>query len=502
MNDEQKNILALNALKTLRTRLLDLTARNRLINFGHPKNGSLRVIDELPNQLVETLLNETEMRFLPVPEPSLKDLIELGYIEIDRETKQEIRLRKDPTATEWAKHLGLSTSYEVPEHLPDDQDENHADKAIQTLLYPYELETRLKNLRRTAESAIQEMGANILYLGFGFLEWFDVNNGNARVAPLFLVPVRLHKGRLNKKTKTYIYTLSYSGEDLIPNLSLREKLRADFAMLLPDLDEATVPEDYFKDVKALIEENQPKWCLRRFITLTLLNFSKLLMYLDLDPTRWPEGSGIVDHQVVSRFLAGINGVDEKGVGSGGLGFGEEYLIDEIPNVHTIYPLIDDADSSQHSALIDAVDGKNLVIEGPPGTGKSQTITNLIAAAMAQGKRVLFVAEKLAALEVVRRRLDAVGLGDFCLELHSHKSQKRKVLDEVENRLSKHQCYRDPADIDVDIARYEELKTILNTHAELINRPWKKTGKTLNEIFMAATRYRKAIDIKCISGEPV
>ena len=112
--------------------------------------------------------------------------------------------------------------------------------------------------------------------------------------------------------------------------------------------------------------------------------------------------------------------------------------------------------------------------------------------MARGKKVLFVAEKLAALEVVRRRLDVAGLGEFCLELHSHKSQKRKMLDEVKNRLNKHGRYRKPSDIDVDIVRYEELKVALQEHVERINRPWKNTGQTLHEIFMAATRYREMI----------
>jgi len=495
MTEMQDNNTIVTALENLRKRLLDLTARNRLINFRHTKSGSLRVIDELPNQLVEKLLAENEMRFLPVPEPSRDELVEAGYIEIDEENGQEIQLQKDPTAEEWAKRLGLDISYEVPNPSTDAADEKHSDNAIQTLLYPYEMEARLKILLNTAESAIQEMGANILYLAFGFLEWFDHDNGNARFAPLFLVPVRLHKGRLNPKTKTYEYTLSYSGEDIIPNLSLREKLRADFSLALPDLDENTEPEAYFEEVQALIHENQPSWRLRRFISMVLLNFSKLLMYLDLDPLRWPEGSSIIDHPVVTRFLAGYNAEQDMEEDSGSdLGFGEEYLIDEMDNIHANYPLIDDADSSQHSALIDAVDGKNLVIEGPPGTGKSQTITNLIAAAMAQGKRVLFVAEKLAALEVVRRRLDAAGLGEFCLELHSHKTQKRKVLDEVEDRLNKHRHYRKPRDIEVDIARYEELKTVLKQHAERINRPWKNTGRTLHDIFMAATRYREAIDI--------
>jgi len=486
---------ALRALDNLRLRLLDLTARNRLINFRHTKKGSLRIIDELPDQLVETLLAETEMRFLPVPEPTRDELVAAGYIEIDEATGQEFRLLKDPTAEEWAKRLGFETSYEVPKASTETTVGRHADNAIQTLLYPYELEARLKGLMQISESAIQEMGANILYLAFGFLEWFENINDTPRIAPLFLVPVRLHKGRLNQKTKTYEYTVSYSGEDIIPNLSLREKLRADFAMALLDLDENTNPEAYFEDVLELIKENQPRWRLRRFITLTLLNFSKLLMYLDLDPSRWPEGENIIDHPVVMRFLSGYDTEQGKEEGSNGdFGFGEEYPIDEMDDVHTKYPLIDDADSSQHSALIDAVDGKNLVIEGPPGTGKSQTITNLIAAAMAQGKRVLFVAEKLAALEVVRRNLDKANLGEFCLELHSHKSQKRKVLDEVETRLKKHGHYSKPRDIEVDIARYEELKTALKSHVERINRSWKNTGKTLHEIFMAATRYREAISI--------
>lgn len=493
MNNEKA---ALRALDNLRMRLLDLTGRNRLINFRHTKAASLRVIDELPNQLVETLLTDTEMRFEAISEPTEEQLIDAGYLEYDREADQLVRLRSDPTAAEWAKHLGFATSYEVPVSTSDDNSGKHSDNAIQTLLYPFELEARLKGLLQSAESAIQEMGANILYLAFGFLEWYENSNSeSARLAPLFLVPVRLNKGRLNPVTRTYEYTLQYSGEDIIPNLSLREKLRADFAMALPALDVTTVPEDYFHEVKTLIEDHQSRWRVRRCVSLALLNFSKLLMYLDLDPERWPNDANIVSHPVVSRFLSGYaEDPDNTEDSSVDLGFGEEYSIDEMDDIHAKYPLIDDADSSQHSALIDAVDGKDLVIEGPPGTGKSQTITNLIAAAMAKGKRILFVAEKLAALEVVRTRLDSVGLGEFCLELHSHKSQKRKILDDVEERLKKHNRYRRPQDIQVDISRYNQIKESLKNHAEKINRPWKNTGKTVHDILMAATRYRNAVDI--------
>jgi len=482
------------AIQNLRKRLLDLTGRNRLISFRHTKGASLRVIDEMPDQLTDTLLADKEMRFRAVPEPKKSELIEAGYITIEEETGQESRVKKDPSAEEWARWLGLKTSYEVPEPT-NSSPARHTDREIQTLSFPYEMETRLHNLQKKSKLAIEETGNNILYLAFGFLEWFDQpNSEKPRLAPLFLIPVNLQKGKLNPSTKTYEYTLKYSGEDIFPNLSLREKLRLNFGLALPGLDENTFPEPYFKEVQNLIQENQPRWRVRRHVTLTLLNFSKLLMYLDLDPERWPKEKGINNHPVLINLIAGSPNQENESGAKLDLGFGEEYLIDEIPDIHEKYPLIDDADSSQHSALIDALEGKDLVIEGPPGTGKSQTITNLIAAAMAQGKKILFVAEKMAALEVVKRRLDAVKLGDFCLELHSHKSHKRRVLDDVGDRLKNHGHYRQPKNIDADITRYEELKDTLKAHAGRINQSWKNTGKTLNEIFMGATRFREVLNI--------
>ncbi len=271
----------------------------------------------------------------------------------------------------------------------------------------------------------------------------------------------------------------------MPNLSLREKLKIDFGLALPEVDETVSPEAYFDSVKHLIETHQTRWKVRRYCTLALLNFGKLLMYLDLDPARWPENEGsLVNHPIVQQFFAS-SAADE----SAGAHFGDEYAIDAMADIHEQYPLIDDADSSQHSALIDAINGKNLVIEGPPGTGKSQTITNLIAAALAQEKKVLFVAEKLAALQVVKHRLDRAGLGDFCLELHSHNTQKSQVLQNIGARLAHQNTYRSPTDLDADIARYEHLKQQLNDYVVLINQPWKNTGQTIHTIFNRATRYR-------------
>ena len=472
--NEPNDNTAREALRKMRDKLLDLTAKNPLLCLSHTKT-SLRVVDELPNQLAETLLNEKEMRFLPVPNPTEEEWMEKGF-------------PKKPTAKEWAECLGQITDYEAPELSPEEWHRRHTDNEIQTLFSPAELERCLSTLRQKANLAIEEMGTNILYLALGFLEWYDeLDDSKPRLAPLFLLPIQLTKGSLDAKTYTYRYTIKYSGEDIMPNLSLREKLRIDFNMKLPELDENKTPEDYFEEVRKVIEKNKPRWKVRRYVTVALLNFNKLLMYLDMDPKE----SNILDHSLAKQFLGESDEEQEKNQPGDGVNFGKEHPIDETPNIHDNYPLIDDADSSQHSALIDAIDGKNLVIEGPPGTGKSQTITNLIAAALSNGKKVLFVAEKLAALEVVQRRLEQAELGKFCLELHSHKSQKQKVLGEIRKRLGIY--YRPTTNIEANIQRYEELKEKLKNHTERVNQPWKQTQKTPHEILAAATRYRKSVN---------
>lgn len=467
----------LKSLEDMRKKLLDLTGRNRLLNFPINQHGqTLRIIDEVPDQLFGQLTEEKEMRFLPVPSPTRDELIEHGYLEIDDETGEEIQRKKDPSAEEWARILGLDTSYDLPCAEDAGDEDKHKDDAIQVLLFPQQMESRLRNIRNKAQTAIEEMGANILYLAIGFLERQEHDQSQKkRLAPLFTIPVSLSRGKLDQRIGTYQYRLSYTVEDILPNLSLKEKLYQDFNLALPAIEDDTCPEEYLDAVSNLIKKNQPEWRVRRYGALTLLNFGKMLMYLDLDPERWPEGSrNITAHPIVNRFFSSQ---ENETAGADGGASSDEHLIDEIETIHEEYPLIDDADSSQHSALIDAVNGKNLVVEGPPGTGKSQTITNLIAAAMRNGKKVLFVAEKMAALDVVKARLDKAGLGDFCLELHSHKSQKQKVLEDIHTRLTKQDLCAQPPPLmpkshNMRIARTASTDTLgksMNTGARLDSR---------------------------------
>lgn len=483
------NTFKLDSLESIRKRLLDLTARNSLLNYRHPKAGCVRIIDELPDQIFDVLQNNQKLTFIPVPEPTEVELRNAGFIKINPQTQQ--KETSYPSAEQWAKFKGLSTSYDLPETF-NSEDGRHHDTNIQTLLYAPELEARLRNIRASAESAVEESGANILYLALGYLEWYESRESEqARLSPLFTVPVHLERSDLDRRLGAYRYTISIKDEGLISNITLREKLNNDFGLMLPIIDDETLPESYFNQISNTILKHQPRWRIRRQATLVQLNFSKQAMYQDLDPKNWPANLSIQDHPLIKLFFASQAGESSEG----GFSYQAEHKIDEIENIHEQYPLIYDADSSQHSAVIDVVNGNSLVIEGPPGSGKSQTITNLIAACIANGQKVLFVAEKMAALNVVKSRLDKAELGDFCLELHSHKTNKLKILGDLSSRLSKQDQYVSPNNIDADIARYEDHKQRLNSYVAKMNSFWGNTGQTIHQIFQKATRLREELMLK-------
>ena len=170
-----------------------------------------------------------------------------------------------------------------------------------------------------------------------------------------------------------------------------------------------------------IIEGHRRWRVRRFAVVGHFAFARLVMYNDIDPKLWPGSVGIVGNSNILKLFAG-----SEGDGQETSFFAEEYEIDEPTISRKVPLLITEADASQFSAIVDVMDKKNIALRGPPGTGKSQTITNIIAAALDKGLRVLFVAEKMAALDVVKDRLTKAGLGSFCFELHSTRSHKKGI----------------------------------------------------------------------------
>lgn len=451
------------AIERLRTRLLDLSARNRLINYRHPKARCVQIADKPNVNLVFDRLyaDGKGVPFKYVPEPPL-----------------ETYEGKRPEARVYAPQAGISTSFEFqPNPAGSNGRRLHG---IQTLLYPADLERQLRKIASEAKGAVEETGSNMLFLVFGFLEFYESEDSERpMLAPLLSLPVTLIRGELDRDTRTYQYAVQHNGEDLAENQTLRERLRRDFMLSLPEFGEEEEPETYFLKVERAIK-NKRRWKVRWQITLGMLSFGKLAIWADLDTKKHP---GLTNHKLIKAvFSGGAEG------GGGGL-YAEDYRIDERPE--TSQPLIYNADSSQHSAIIDVLAGKNLVINGPPGTGKSQTITNIIATALSQGKKVLFVSEKLAALEVVRHRLNQAGLGHFCLELHSHKTQKKKFLEDLQIRIEEH--FPAPTQFQAKLATLKRQKAELARYAELMgSKVGNSLGLTVNEIFWAAERRRQQL----------
>ena len=433
-------------IEASRRDLLDVSARNPLISFRPLRAKGVRIVDEVPREVYRILVAEKRpMYFLAAPddEPaSSGDAPSEDIVDVPSELRALI---------------GESAAQKI--------DDRHADNKLQTAHSPVRLDVRLRNTLRHAQSSIEEQGVNILYLALGTLVWYESEASDvARRAPLVLVPVALERGSARARFKVL-----WTAEEIDANLSLDSKLRGDFGLSLPELsdgDDLDV-DDYFRQVEGAVSRKE-RWRVDRdAVHLGFFSFSKLLIYKDLAPEAWPEDERPEDHPLLrALYGGGFGGRAENGQGAVPVADDDTgpTLDDHVApgDTHEVM----DSDSSQTEAVLAVLAGRNLVIQGPPGTGKSQTIANLIAECVAQGKRVLFVAEKMAALEVVKRRLDGVHVGDACLELHSHKSSKAAVLDELKRtvRLGRPQV----ADAEEDRELLRTARDRLNAYARAVN----------------------------------
>lgn len=457
-------------LEQLRMRLLDLTGRNRLLNFRHTAGRSLQFVSCNPEAVYQRLVVATggqKVTISAVPEPKADQWIEKNG-----------RL-SPPDARQHAESLGINTAYDIPSELALPALEEKGQQA-RALYYPDDLGKHCRKLEREAKSAIEETGANMLYLVFGFLEFPDTKDSDKPFhAPLVSVPVRF-EGSSDGRYVTY--KIAYTGEEVDENLSLREKIKRDYQINLPPFPEDLESvEDYFSAIAKVIKP-LPKWRLRRMVSLALLSFANMLLVRDLEPQRWTLGgkkSLLLEHDLVKRVFSGAP------EGSP-IEYASEYEVDN--HQHADLNIIYDADSSQHSALIDVLNGRSMVIEGPPGTGKSQTITNIIASCLQAGKSVLFVSEKLAALQVVKSNLSRVGLDPFLLELHSNKTSKKAVLDDISSRIAFRP--RTPPGIEDTEAALKAKKRELKEHSALLNSVvGNKMGCTVHQVLWRAERHR-------------
>ena len=491
------------SIRQLRSRLLDLTARNPLISFAHGKPAGtrchLRAVNAHMDLLFASLADGKPLPIRPLPpdragaddQPlrlpapqaqscrgaeveTLRDAVQASLVPPSRQAEPPF-----PLAAQAAR-LGIDPSFELrPTPGAASLPKPRTPAPFQTLVLPDVLDSQLTKIRDTARTVAEESGVSTLQLALGFLEWFESDSSDRP----FTSPLLLLRADLDRKLvhSQYQYAIIAAGDDMEVNQTLSERLNRDFRIRLPELNEDESPETYLSRVSEEVCTHRPRWAIRRFVTLAHFPFARLAMFQDLDDPQWQQS--LASHPVVKSLLGGQEAGDSL--------FAPEHDIDAPEIAKELPSLVLDADASQHSAVYDAMLGKNLVIEGPPGTGKSQTITNIIAAALSQGQRVMFIADKQAALQVVYDRLDKVGLGDFCLELHSGKARKKAVLDSLARRLARRPVAANAHALDAKLRDLAATRAALTRYADLLNTKFGALGLTMHELLWADRRRRNA-----------
>lgn len=353
-------------------------------------------------------------------------------------------------------------------------------KRIRTFLPKNEMLLTLKSLYREAKLTAEENGASSLFLALGFLLWYDPNDPrdaegmlSARYAPLILLPVEL----VRKSSQTYY--LQLRDEDAQMNITLLEMLRQKFNLQISGL--SPLPEDasgvdvklVFNSIRKAVME-QKGWDVIEAAVLGNFSFSQFVMWEDMNK----RFDALMKNRVIHSLVEGrYRATDQQNA---------DIKTDEVLRVKEL-AIPTSVDASQLKAVVEAASGRDFILHGPPGTGKSQTITNMIANALFQGKSVLFVAEKMAALNVVYDRLAKIGLADFCLEIHSNKTKKNVVLEKFGHCIELKKEADDPEfarnSEQLEIQKQQLQEVVAQLHAK------QECGSSIYELINESGHYR-------------
>lgn len=435
--------------------LLDTGKRNKMINYRETSRATLKIL-----------------------EPSLEELF--NKLAISEKTLSfQKPINKDTDYRTYAFLALLETlSYSLPVHVGDI-------KAAGTIV---EREKTLKNLRSKTKLAREEQGTNILYLSFGFILWRETDRPNAvwMKAPLLMMPVSLELKSMNAP-----YTISRYEDDIEVNPTLDYLLNSEYGIDLPtfELKDKQSISDYLDTIEDIVDRRG--WKLVREVSLGLLSFQKINMYHDLNNDY---NHDLIRQHPVLRAMGGdysaIMGLPQEL---------QDYDFDKVDPKDT-YQVVN-ADSSQQEAILLSKRGVSFVMQGPPGTGKSQTITNIISEALADGKKVLFVSEKAAALQVVLKRLTEVGLADFCLSLHDYKANKKEIIDNIGANLSLTE-QRLPRTAVSDLTELLHNRQVLNEYATELHQSIAPLNTSIYSAFGRLTQLEKATVIEFLIDDPL
>lgn len=421
----------LQRLETARKRLIDVSRRNRFLSYQPSKRASLKIIDPPPQLIFDIVVDQGKgVRFMEQPEPQL--------------------FRVENTDTHTFKSSRADATF-----ITDENKQN--------------MDRKLLQIWRDATSIQEEQGVNLLFIALGALFWYEDDSiQEPRCAPLVFIPAIIEREQGNK------FLIRFEGTEVMGNLSLSEMLRQQFNITLSPFEFANEEKEkgtlqqYFERVQKTLRE-QSRWYIDdSFAVMAFFNFTKYIMYQDLSPDNWGTERSPSDHKVI-QILLGEEDPDCSGL-----------LVDDSTDIDANRPVeqaieVYDADSSQITAMMQAKQATLMIIEGPPGTGKSQTITNLIAEAIYEGQRVLFVSEKRAALDVVWQRLQEAGIASACLELHSGKARKKNFYEQLNNTLREiPQSYEEKRQ---ELEHLARLREKLNSYCRALHTPVPKRGVT-------------------------
>lgn len=343
-----------------------------------------------------------------------------------------------------------------------------------------ELQRRLGNLRRRTKEWQDEQGLNVLFLALGFLQWID-QDGVPAAAPLLFLPCRLERSSPREPFKLFLS----DDEDIDTNPTLGVRL-AEFGFQLPEFDtEEGSLSSYFGSIRSMVKQ-RPEWSVKEEAYLSTFAYSKLAMWRDLETIK-KQGT---DNAIVLTLAGALAQAKEREPSSSAATAIPQDLsggkLDDLLDVREQFAVLP-ADYSQLLAITAARREVNLVIHGPPGTGKSQTIANIIATLMAEGKSVLFVSEKTAALDVVKHRLDDQQLGAFCLDLHSERGSKASIYQQLRESVDDQRLIRR---LEFDYAGLAERRQQLNQVVRSLHERKEPLGST---VFQVQGRFAALVD---------
>ncbi|MHA1672463.1 MAG: DUF4011 domain-containing protein [Promethearchaeota archaeon] len=457
-------------IKFWKSSFLDLSYRNDQLNFKPSASDVLEIINPDATSLFKILLvMQQTFTFPPVYIPSKRksktvgDIPPLNKKNIPEDVVKKLTPQHIKALNKISKDIRLTQMLTY-------EDDNIVKKKIQRLL------------DKTTEM-LEERGINILYLTIGLLNWYDEKEKKQLSSPLMFIPVRL----LSKPLECELLD-----DEVIINPSLREKMRA-YRIQLPSFPNRFSEFNtntfvrYFEDVQEKIAF-QENWTVEKRMFISTFGFSKLNLFEDMDDHE----ALLLEHPIV-KAIAEESGFKENPANLPNL---TQLNDDQNPKHH--HTLLD-CDSSQMEAILYAKSGCSLIIQGPPGTGKSQCITNIIGECLAEGKKVLFVAQKKAALDVVKRRLDQCGIGQFCLQVHSQNANKKDIVTSIDEALNRNLSLPH-----VKEGKFQDLihtRTKLNEYVELINQPFGKLERSLYQIIGKMLKFQKIPKITTSFRDP-